>query len=187
MRSRWATSASSSMTAAPSRLCSRSCGCCAHVDLARGRSSQPSRGVKPGVPRGRGGGSYRGHSNNFLIRNAPTKRPNEEAERRGRTKRPNEEAERRGFLPSGPDDTAAALDKVKGGPRRQEQSLNETAPRYGDSIRNLPRKTAALAVADWLVNASRVAVGGGGVAPATGPLPHVGDEGDACLDCVGVS
>ena len=95
--------------------------------------------------------------------------------------------ERRGFLPSGPDDTDAALDNVEGGPRRQEHSLNETAPRYGDSNRNLPRKTAALAVADWLVNASRVAVGGSGVAPATGPLPHVGDEGDACLDCVGVS
>ena len=94
---------------------------------------------------------------------------------------------RRGFLPSGPDNTAAALDNVKGGPRRQEHSLNETAPRYGDSSRNLPRKTAALAVADWLVDASRVAVGGGGVAPATGHLPHVGDEGDACLDCVGVS
>ena len=95
--------------------------------------------------------------------------------------------ERRGFLPSGPDDTVAALDNVKGGPRRQEHSLNETAPRYGDSNRNLPRKTAALAVADWLVNASCVAVGGGGDAAATGPLPHVGDKGDACLDCVGVS
>ena len=30
-------------------------------------------------------------------------------------------------MPSGPDDTAAALDKVEGGARRQEQSLNETA------------------------------------------------------------
>ena len=95
--------------------------------------------------------------------------------------------QRRGFLPSGPDDTDAALDNVKGGPGRQEHSLNEIAPRYGYFNRNRPRKAAALAVADWLVNASRVAVGGAGVAPATGTPPHVGDEGDACLDCVGVS